>query len=190
MDEHSIQKKNSKLTRRHGRRGGSRPVRVGQALRVHVPLAAFLHALDLLQGEEGSIDGSVQRSTARRRAADRASRCGQWGGRGEAVEVSTDKPGVQRHEARRALLDHDCRLEVRRLWRGNGGHVHGTLERALGCHLVLHVQSVCSVDRLWFRHAVRRLESRHVSTELHLGWVRGVVVSLLLRLGIGCVEVE
>lgn len=127
-------------------------------------------------------------------AADRAPRGGERWSRGEAIEVSAHKPGVQRHEGRSARLHNDGRLEVRGLRRGDGSHVDGSPEGIRSGHLVNVHHGLGRIEVLVVRKTVLGLlllgvlvlrERVHLTVEgPHLGWVTGVVGVLSLRRGI------
>jgi hypothetical protein len=76
-------KKREKLTRRHRRRIGTRPLRVSQDFLVNIGLASFLDTLNLVETKEGVGDWGWECAIGRWRAANGASRSRQWRSRRE-----------------------------------------------------------------------------------------------------------
>ena len=139
-----------------------------------ISLAAFLDALHLLEREESVVDGGVQSSIGRGRAADGTAGGRQGWRRGE-VDVVAQEASVQRHQGRGTLLHNDGGLHVVGLGRSNGSHVHRSSAEGIGGSHLVHVQHGLLVERLLSSPvAVLRL-----SKPWHIGGLAGVRTLLL-----------
>lgn len=152
---------------------------------MNVTLTALLDSLDLLEGKaivEGRVQGPIDGGG---RAAHGAARGRQGRGGGEVVVLVVDEPRVQGHQAGRALLDDDGRLEMGGLRGGDGGHAHGAAEGVGGGHLVHVHDGLSRVDRLLVRKAVRLLGLvllLHGTIVVHVGGVAGELLRSGLRI--------